>query len=177
MPQVMNGEDIQRALRRISHEILETHRGATDVVIVGIHTRGVYLARELASIIQSFEDRDVPVGELDIGLYRDDRDLRGTVEPKVTEIPVGIDNRKVVIVDDVLYTGRTVRAALDALSDIGRALTTELAVLVDRGHRELPIRADYVGKNIPTSHEERVKVRLLSVDGDEGVWVDRMEVA
>ena len=177
MPQVMNGEDIQRALRRISHEILETHRGATDVVIVGIHTRGVYLARELASIIQSFEDRDVPVGELDIGLYRDDRDLRGTVEPKVTEIPVGIDNRKVVIVDDVLYTGRTVRAALDALSDIGRALTTELAVLVDRGHRELPIRADYVGKNIPTSHEESVKVRLLSVDGDEGVWVDRMEVA
>ena len=177
MPQVMNGEDIQRALRRISHEILETHRGATDVVIVGIHTRGVYLARELASIIQSFEDRDVPVGELDIGLYRDDRDLRGTVEPKVTDIPVGIDNRKVVIVDDVLYTGRTVRAALDALSDIGRALTTELAVLVDRGHRELPIRADYVGKNIPTSHEERVKVRLLSVDGDEGVWVDRMEVA
>ena len=177
MPQVMNGEDIQRALRRISHEILETHRGATDVVIVGIHTRGVYLARELASIIQSFEDRDVPVGELDIGLYRDDRDLRGTVEPKVTDIPVGIDNRKVVIVDDVLYTGRTVRAALDALSDIGRALTTELAVLVDRGHRELPIRADYVGKNIPTSHEERVKVRLLSADGDEGVWVDRMEVA
>lgn len=177
MPQVMNGEDIQRALRRISHEILETHRGATDVVIVGIHTRGVYLARELATIIQSFEDRDVPVGELDIGLYRDDRDLRGTVEPKVTDIPVGIDNRNVVIVDDVLYTGRTVRAALDALSDIGRALTTELAVLVDRGHRELPIRADYVGKNIPTSHEERVKVRLLSVDGDEGVWVDRMEVA
>ena len=177
MPQVMNGEDIQRALRRISHEILETHRGATDVVIVGIHTRGVYLARELASIIQSFEARDVPVGELDIGLYRDDRDLRRTVEPKVTDIPVGIDNRKVVIVDDVLYTGRTVRAALDALSDIGRALTTELAVLVDRGHRELPIRADYVGKNIPTSHEERVKVRLLSVDGDEGVWVDRMEVA
>ena len=177
MPQVMNGEDIQRALRRISHEILETHRGATEVVIVGIHTRGVYLARELAAIIQSFEDRDVPVGELDIGLYRDDRDLRGRVEPKVTDIPVGIDNRKVVIVDDVLYTGRTVRAALDALSDIGRALTTELAVLVDRGHRELPIRADYVGKNIPTSHEERVKVRLLSVDGDEGVWVDRMEVA
>ena len=177
MPQVMNGEDIQRALRRISHEILETHRGATDVMIVGIHTRGVYLARELAAIIQSFEDRDVPVGQLDIGLYRDDRDLRGTGEPKVTDIPVGIDNRKVVIVDDVLYTGRTIRAALDALSDIGRALTTELAVLVDRGHRELPIRADYVGKNIPTSHEERVKVRLLPVDGDEGVWVDRMEVA
>ena len=177
MPQVMNGEDIQRALRRISHEILETHRGVADVVIVGIHTRGVHLARELAAIIQGFEDRDVPVGELDIGLYCDDRALREAIEPKLTDIPVDIDNKKVVIVDDVLYTGRTVRAALDALSDIGRAVSTELAVLVDRGHRELPIRADYVGKNIPTSHEESVKVRLLSVDADEGVWVDRREVA
>ena len=176
MPQVMNGEDIQRALRRMSHEILETHRGVTDVVIVGIHTRGVHLARELAAIIQRFEDSEVPVGELDIGLYRDDRDLRA-IEPKLTDIPVDIDNKKVVIVDDVLYTGRTVRAALDALSDIGRAITTELAVLIDRGHRELPIRADYVGKNIPTSREERVKVRLLSVDANEGVWVDRREVA
>ena len=177
MPQVMNGEDIRRVLRRISHEIVETHRGVSDVVIVGIHTRGVHLARELASIIHSLENREVPVGELDIGLHRDDRDLRGDFEPNFTDIPVGIENKKLVVVDDVLYTGRTARAALDALSDIGRALTTELAVLIDRGHRELPIRADYVGKNIPTSHEERVTVRLLSVDADEGVWVDRSEVA
>ena len=177
MPQVMNSEDIRRVLRRISHEIVETHRGISDVVIVGIHTRGVHLAREIAFIIRSLENREVPVGELDIALYRDDRDLRGDFEPNVTDIPVAIENKKVVVVDDVLYTGRTARAALDALSDIGRALTTELAVLIDRGHRELPIRADYVGKNIPTSHDERVKVRLLSVDADEGIWVDRSEVA
>ena len=177
MPQVMNGEDIHRAIRRISHEILETHRGAADVVVVGIHTRGVYLARELAETMGAFENCEIPVGELDIGLYRDDRDRRSDIEPKTTDIPSDISGHHVVIVDDVLYTGRTVRAALDALSDIGRALTTELAVLVDRGHRELPIRADYVGKNLPTAPDEMVRVRLQEVDGQEGVWIERAAAA
>ena len=154
----MSGDDIQRVIRRISHEILERHRGAENLVLIGIHTRGVTLARMLANSIQMFEGRDVPVGELDIGLYRD-------------------DGRTVVLVDDVLYTGRTVRAGLDALTDIGRALTTELAVLVDRGHRELPIRADYVGKNIPTSRDEVVRVRLADTDEHEGVFIEKMVAA
>jgi pyrimidine operon attenuation protein / uracil phosphoribosyltransferase len=173
MPQVMNGQDIQRAVRRIAHEILERHRGAESVVIVGIHTRGVYLARLLGELIGEFEGVEVPVGELDIGEYRDDRALRPVHDGAVTEIPADISDRSVIVVDDVLYTGRTVRAALDALSHIGRARQTELAVLVDRGHRQLPIRADYVGKNLPTSHEEVVRVRLPPVDRDEGVWVER----
>ncbi|MDX1468667.1 MAG: bifunctional pyr operon transcriptional regulator/uracil phosphoribosyltransferase PyrR [Acidimicrobiia bacterium] len=177
MPQVMNGEDIGRALRRMAHEVIERHRGARDLLVVGIHTRGVHLARELASNISRFENCSVDVGELDIGLYRDDLDLRTDIEPKSTDIPVELSSRHVVIVDDVLYTGRTVRAALDALADIGRALTTELAVLIDRGHRELPIRADYVGKNLPTSRGEVVRVRLAPVDGENGVWVERVEAA
>jgi pyrimidine operon attenuation protein/uracil phosphoribosyltransferase len=173
MPQVMSGDDIRRAVRRIAHEILERHRGAESVVIVGIHTRGVHLARVLGELIADFEDVAVPVGELDIGQYRDDRDLRTVDGSGVTSIPTDISERSVIVVDDVLYTGRTVRAALDALSDLGRARQTELAVLVDRGHRELPIRADYVGKNLPTSHEEVVRVRLPPIDDEEGVWVER----
>jgi pyrimidine operon attenuation protein/uracil phosphoribosyltransferase len=173
MPQVMNGDDIRRAVRRIAHEILERHRGAEDVVIVGIHTRGVHLAQLLGSLIDDFEGVAVPVGELDIGEYRDDRSLRVASAARGTEIPADISDRSVIVVDDVLYTGRTVRAALDALSDIGRAGQTELAVLVDRGHRELPIRADYVGKNLPTSLDEVVRVRLEPVDETEGVWVER----
>lgn len=173
MPRVMTGEDIHRALRRISHEILETHRGADEIVVIGVHTRGVHLARELAETIGTFENCIVPIGELDIGLYRDDRDSRADIEPKTTDIPSGIDGRSVVIVDDVLYTGRTIRAALDALTDVGRAVSTELAVLVDRGHRELPIRADYVGKNLPTARDETVRVRVLDLDGQEGVWIER----
>ncbi len=173
MPQVMTGEDIHRALRRISHEILETHRGADEIVVIGVHTRGVHLGRELAETIGAFENCVVPVGELDIGHYRDDRDSRADIEPKATHIPSGIDGRSVVIVDDVLYTGRTVRAALDALTDVGRAESTELAVLVDRGHRELPIRADYVGKNLPTARDETVRVRVHDIDGLEGVWIER----
>lgn len=172
----MTGEDIHRVIRRISHEILETHRGAHDVVLIGIHTRGVLLARMLGETIGSFEDCEIPVGELDIGLYRDDRDLRSDIPVRHTEIPVAIDGKHVVIVDDVLFTGRTVRAALDALTDIGRALTMELAVLVDRGHRELPIRADYVGKNLPTSRDETVRVRLEESDGSEGVHIEKLEV-
>jgi pyrimidine operon attenuation protein/uracil phosphoribosyltransferase len=177
MPQVMNGEDIRRAVRRITHEILERHRGAESVVIVGIHTRGVQLARQLGELVAEFEGVAVPVGELDIGAYRDDRDLRPEHGRAVTSIPTDISGRSVIVVDDVLYTGRTVRAALDALSDIGRARQTELAVLVDRGHRELPIRADYVGKNLPTSHEEVVRVRLPPIDAEEGVWVERRGAA
>ena len=174
MPQVMTGDDIERVLRRISHEIIETHRGARDIVLVGIHTRGAVLARRLAATIAEFEGRDVPIGELDIGLYRDDRDLRDDIPTRPTEIPVDITGKHVIVVDDVLYTGRTIRAALDALTDIGRALTTELAVLIDRGHRELPIRADYIGKNIPTSRYEMVKVRLHASDGRQGVDIERM---
>jgi pyrimidine operon attenuation protein/uracil phosphoribosyltransferase len=180
MPQVMNGQDIQRAVRRIAHEILERHRGAESVVIVGIHTRGVHLARLLGSLIIEFEGVEVPVGQLDIGEYRDDLAIRGDGGPVrrghesgTTEIPADISDQSVIVVDDVLYTGRTVRAALDALSDVGRARQTELAVLVDRGHRQLPIRADYVGKNLPTSHDEVVRVRIPPVDREEGVWVER----
>lgn len=174
---MMSGDDIGRVIRRISHEILETHRGASDVVLVGIHTRGVVLARLLAETIELFEDVEIPVGELDIGLYRDDRHMRSDIRTGQTVIPFGIQGKHVVIVDDVLFTGRTVRAALDALSDIGRALTVELAVLIDRGHRELPIRADYVGKNLPTSREEMVRVRLSATDGSDGVHLERAEVA
>ena len=177
VPQVMSGQDIDRAIRRIAHEILERHRGIDDVVMVGIHTRGVYLARSLAAAISSFEGAAVPVGDLGIEPYRDDRGIRPSREPRPTRIPVDISGKGVIVVDDVLYTGRTIRAALDALSDIGRAAQTELAVLVDRGHRELPIRADYVGKNLPTSIDEVVRVRLGEVDGDHGVWIDRVAVA
>jgi pyrimidine operon attenuation protein/uracil phosphoribosyltransferase len=173
----MTADDVTRVLRRISHEILETHHGASDVVLVGIHTRGAVLAQLLGDTIGEFENIEVPVGVLDIGLYRDDRELREDIEIRHSDIPVDITGRHVIIVDDVLYTGRTVRASLDALTDIGRALTTELAVLVDRGHRELPIRADYVGKNVPTSREETVRVHLLETDGDVGVFIERVQAA
>jgi pyrimidine operon attenuation protein/uracil phosphoribosyltransferase len=177
LPQVMTSDDIGRVIRRISHEIIETHRGAAGVVLVGIHTRGVVLARMLGDAIEEFESCEVPVGELDIGLYRDDRDLRADIQQRQTVIPTDISGRHVVIVDDVLYTGRTVRAALDALADIGRAVTTELAVLIDRGHRELPIRADYVGKNVPTSRNEVVRVRLPDTDTRFGVFIERSQAA
>lgn len=176
MPQVMNGEDVRRAIHRISHEILETHHGADGIVLVGVHTRGVYLAHWLGETIALFEDTSVPVGELDITSYRDDRDLRPR-ESKRTDVPVPIQGRQVILVDDVLFTGRTVRAALDALAELGRAGSTQLAVLVDRGHRELPIRADYVGKNIPTSRDETIRVRLAELDGESGVWLLRSEAA
>lgn len=172
----MTGDDIRRVIRRISHEILETHLGADDLVLIGIHTRGALLARMLGETIEELDGQTVPVGELDIGLYRDDRDIRSDIPTRQTVIPVDIAGRHVIVVDDVLFTGRTVRAGLDALSDVGRALTTELAVLVDRGHRELPIRADYVGKNLPTSRDETVRVRLADSDGEEGVFIERAEV-
>ena len=169
---VMDAADQRRAIQRIAHEIVERHHGADRVVLVGIHTRGVPLAQALAEAIESFEDVTVPVGELDIGLYRDDLDRRATTRLSRTSLPIDITDRPVVLVDDVLFTGRTIRAALDALSDLGRAATVELAVLVDRGHRQLPIRPDYVGKNLPTAPAERVTVRVEPLDGTAGVWVE-----
>jgi pyrimidine operon attenuation protein / uracil phosphoribosyltransferase len=167
---VMNGPDVARALRRIAHEILEHNKGAEDLVVLGIPTRGVALAHRLAGVVESVEGRPVPVGALDVTMHRDDLRRQPTRSPMHTDIPRGgIDDKVVVLVDDVLYSGRTVRAALDALSDLGRPRAVRLAVLVDRGHRELPIRADHVGKNLPTSHSEKVQVRLAAFDGGEDV--------
>ena len=171
----MGPEEIRRALTRVSHEILERNRGAGDLVVVGIHTRGVFLARRLARNIAQFEGEEVPVAELDIGLYRDDLRQRGHSVIKPTKFPVDIRDKKVVLVDDVLYTGRTIRAAMDALNDFGRPRQIQLAILLDRGHRQLPIRADYVGKNIPTSQQERVMVRLQEFDGCDEVTITRGE--
>ncbi len=169
--------DIRRALRRIAHEIIERNRGLDGVVLVGMRTRGVPLAHRLAEAMQQFEGQTVPVGALDIGLYRDDipyLELRPQIKP--TELPTGIDGKRVVLVDDVLYTGRSIRAALDALIDFGRPASIQLAVLVDRGHRELPIRPDYVGKNIPTSLAQEVQVFLEETDGRDEVVVTPAEV-
>ena len=170
--QVLDQDEIRRALSRIAHEILERNRGARDVVLLGIHTRGVPLAHRLAGLMKEFEGVSVPVGAVDIALYRDDLAKR-PLRPEVrgTHLPVDLNGPVAVLVDDVLYTGRTVRAALDAIADYGRPQKVQLAALVDRGHRELPIRADYVGKNLPTSVEEEVVVRLNEVDEEEGVWI------
>lgn len=169
--QVMARDDLRRAIHRIAHEIVERHHGARDVVLVGIHTRGVPLAGSIADAIEGFEGTEVPVGELDIGLYRDDLGRRHATRLGRTSIPVDISGRPVILVDDVLFTGRTIRAALDALSDLGRASLVQLAVLVDRGHRQLPIRPDYVGKNLPTNRGERVWVKTAEIDGEAGVWL------
>ncbi|MCM3657020.1 bifunctional pyr operon transcriptional regulator/uracil phosphoribosyltransferase PyrR [Agromyces mediolanus] len=172
---VLTQADIQRALTRISHEILESNRGGSDLVILGIPTRGVILARRIAETIAHIEPEaaPVPVGSIDVTMYRDDLSRTRTRTPQPTEVPPGgIDGRTVVLVDDVLYSGRTIRAAFDALSDLGRARAVRLAVLVDRGHREFPIRADFVGKNLPSSHDERINVRLVEIDGDEGVAIE-----
>ena len=165
---VMSSADVSRALRRIAHEILEHNKGSTDLVILGIPTRGVALAPRLAPRNEQVEGAPVAVGALDVTMHRDDLRRQPTRSPMRTDIPAtGIDDRVVVLVDDVLYSGRTVRAALDALSDLGRPRIVRLAVLVDRGHRELPIRADHVGKNLPTSSTEKVRVRLTEPDGVE----------
>jgi pyrimidine operon attenuation protein / uracil phosphoribosyltransferase len=167
---VLEPDEIRRALTRIAHEILERTNGAGDVVLLGIPTRGVPLARRLAERLEQVEGRPVPAGSLDITMYRDDLRLRPARALGHTEVPAaGIDDKIVVLVDDVLYSGRTVRAALDALGDLGRPRAVQLAVLVDRGHRELPIRADYVGKNLPTSQREMVRVLLAEVDGQDAV--------
>ncbi len=169
---VLDPADITRALTRISHEILERNKGAGDLVLLGIPTRGVQLAHRIAERIAAVEGMDVPVGALDITMYRDDLRQQPTRGPAPTQIPEGgIDGKTVVLVDDVLYSGRSVRAALDAMNDLGRPAVVRLAVLVDRGHRELPIRADHVGKNLPSSRSERVMVRLAEVDGYDEVRI------
>jgi pyrimidine operon attenuation protein/uracil phosphoribosyltransferase len=156
---VMDAQEMSRALSRISHEILERNKGSQDLALVGIRTGGVYLAQRLVKRIQQIEQRDIPIGDLDITLYRDDLSIRkDQPEIRKTTIPFNISDLKVVLVDDVLFTGRTIRAALDGLMDLGRPAEIQLAVLVDRGHRQLPIRANYVGKSIPTSREEDVQV-------------------
>lgn len=169
--QIMSAQDVRRALSRIAHEILERNRGTEGLALVGIRTRGLPLARRLAARIQEFEGASVPVGAVDIGLYRDDVSLH--VRPVIhsSDIPFPIDGKNVVLVDDVLFTGRSIRAALDALNDFGRPKTLQLAVLIDRGHRELPIRADYVGKNVPTALQEEIQVRLVEVDGHDDVVI------
>ena len=167
---VLEPAEIRRALTRIAHEILERTNGGDGVVLLGIPTRGVPLARRLAERLEQVEGRPVPAGSLDITMYRDDLRLRPARALGHTEVPAaGVDSRIVVLVDDVLYSGRTVRAALDALGELGRPRAVQLAVLVDRGHRELPIRADYVGKNLPTSQREMVRVLLAEVDGQDAV--------
>jgi len=169
---VLDAPDINRAIKRIAHEIVEGAKGASDIVLLGIPTRGVELAARIAEAIAEIESRDVPTGALDITLYRDDLRLRPARALEPTSIPAtGIDGRIVVLVDDVLFSGRTVRAALDALNDVGRPAAVRLAVLIDRGHRELPIRPDYVGKNLPTAVDEQVRVRLAATDGDDAVEI------
>ena len=168
---IQSSNQMKRALTRISHEILERNGGPTDVVLVGMHSRGVPLSKRMNSIIENVENRSVEVGALDIGLYRDDIAEKGVLPVRPTDIPTDINGKKIVIVDDVLYTGRSIRAAMDALNDLGRPNQIQLAVLIDRGHRELPIRADYVGKNVPTSREEDVEVRLVEIDGVDEVVI------
>jgi pyrimidine operon attenuation protein/uracil phosphoribosyltransferase len=169
---VLDSRDISRALTRIAHEILERNKGASDLVLLGIPSRGVPLAQRVAAKIASVEGIDIPVGSLDITMYRDDLRMRPARTLLPTEIPHGgIDGKVVVLVDDVLFSGRTIRAALDAMNDVGRPKTVRLAVLVDRGHRELPIRADFVGKNLPTSLVESVRVRLAEFDGVDAVTI------
>src|SRR6266480_5245859 len=179
MPVIMDADRMTRTLTRIGHEIVERNRGIDNVALVGIRTRGVVIAQRLAHVLEQITSSPVRTGALDITLYRDDL-MRHAVGPqplvRKTEIPFSIDDQKILLVDDVLYTGRTIRAALDALIDFGRPKEIQLIVLVDRGHRELPIKADYVGKNVPTSLKENVQVRLTEIDGrDEVLLVKRPE--
>ena len=173
--QIMTADEIRRATVRLSHEIVEKQAGAEGLVLIGIQRRGVPLARRIAAAIAENERSEIPVGALDITFYRDDLSLVAQ-QPVVkgTDLPFDLNGRTVILVDDVLYTGRTIRAAMDALVDFGRPQAIRLAVLVDRGHRELPIRADHVGKNVPTSREEIVRVHLIEVDGFDGVDIERL---
>ena len=175
MPVVMDADRISRTITRIAHEVVERNRGVDDLALVGVRTRGVSIAQRIARSLQTIAGNEVLCGALDITLYRDDL-MRHAVGPqplvRKTEIPFSIDDRKILLVDDVLYTGRTVRAALDALIDFGRPLAIQLVALVDRGHRELPIKADYVGKNLPTSQQQSVQVRLLEHDGVDEVVIE-----
>jgi pyrimidine operon attenuation protein/uracil phosphoribosyltransferase len=170
----MDADEIRRALTRMYHEILERNHGAENLMLVGIRTRGVPLAQRLSAQIVASEGVEVPVAQLDTGLYRDDLNVRPHIAVRPTMVPGDLAGRTVVLVDDVLFTGRTVRAALDAVNDLGRPLRIQMAALVDRGHRELPIRADFVGKNIPTRRAERVRVRLSETDGIDEVSVSQV---
>ncbi len=172
---ILTEDEMRRALIRVAHEIMERNGGAEGVTLVGMHTRGVPIARRIAAFVQRFEGIEVPVGMLDIGLYRDDVAAGARPLMRPTSIP-DIQGRRVVLVDDVLFTGRTVRAAMDALTDLGRPSQIQLAILVDRGHRELPIRADYVGKNAPTSLDEQVYVKLAEIDGVDEVLLAREDL-
>ncbi|MFC1991190.1 bifunctional pyr operon transcriptional regulator/uracil phosphoribosyltransferase PyrR [Chloroflexota bacterium] len=173
---IMTPEDIKRSLARITHEILERNKNAEQLVLVGMRTRGVPLARRLAANMEGIEDLIIPVGALDISLYRDDlSSLNPQPTVQYTDIPVNIDGKSVILVDDVLYTGRSTRAAMDALIDLGRPQSIQLSVLVDRGHRELPIRADYVGKNIPSSRQEKIQVKLIETDSTDEVVIIKMD--
>jgi pyrimidine operon attenuation protein/uracil phosphoribosyltransferase len=178
MPVVMDADRMSRSLTRIAHEIVERNRGLDKLAMIGVRTRGVPLARRLAERLQEITGNEVPTGALDITLYRDDL-MHNPVGPqplvRSTEIPFSIDSAVIVLVDDVLYTGRTVRAALDELIDFGRPKAIQLMVMVDRGHRELPIKADYVGKNLPTSRSESVSVRLVETDGCDEVVIEKTE--
>jgi len=176
--QIMTADEVRRATVRISHEIVEKQAGTEGLALIGIQRRGVPLARRIADAIREHEGVDLPVGALDITFYRDDLSMIAQ-QPLVkgTDLPFDLNERTVVLVDDVLYTGRTIRAAMDALVDFGRPQAIRLAVLVDRGHRELPIRADHVGKNVPTSREEVVRVHLAEIDGEDGVDIERAEPA
>ncbi|WP_028709541.1 bifunctional pyr operon transcriptional regulator/uracil phosphoribosyltransferase PyrR [Propionicicella superfundia] len=175
--EVLNEDEISRALARIAHQILEDNRGADRLIVLGIRTRGVPLARRIVGLLNEIEGADVPVGELDITMYRDDLRAHPTREVRQTRVPVSIDDAVVVLVDDVLYSGRTVVAAIDALRDLGRPRVVQLAVLVDRGHREVPIQADHVGKTVPTSRDERVHVHLEESDGYDRVTIERRATA
>ncbi len=169
---LMTDEDVRRAIVRIAHEILEAHKGSRDLVLLGMHTRGVPLAHRLADAIEQIEGEAIPVGALDIGLYRDDLSTRGTsVQLAHGELPHDVSGKRLVLVDDVLFTGRSVRAALNAIIDIGRPQQIQLAVLIDRGHREVPIRPDYVDKNVPTARGDDVQVRLDESDGRDEVAI------
>jgi pyrimidine operon attenuation protein/uracil phosphoribosyltransferase len=175
---LLGADDIRRAVARLAHEVVERNQGVESLVLVGLRTRGIPLARRLQKRIVEFEGAEIPLGELDITLYRDDVHQRAPRSLSPTSIPVDISDKTVVLVDDVLYTGRTIRAALDALIDLGRPRAIQLVCLVDRGHRELPIRPDYVGKNVPTSRQEKVAVRLEETDGlDEVVLIQPLAVS
>jgi pyrimidine operon attenuation protein / uracil phosphoribosyltransferase len=168
---VMTAEDIRRTLARIAHEIIERNQGTSELILVGLRTRGVPLAKRLADIIEQYEKSKLLVGALDFSLYRDDINSNGAKNVTRTDIPSDINDKPIVLVDDVLYTGRSIRAAMDALIDLGRPRSIQLAVLIDRGHREMPIRADYVGKNIPSARHEDIQVRLVETDGRDEVAI------
>jgi pyrimidine operon attenuation protein / uracil phosphoribosyltransferase len=171
---LLDADDVARVLRRLAHEIVEREEGAERLVLLGIQTRGVPLAERLAALVSDIEGIAVPTGALDVTLYRDDLTRRGPLPLGETRVPVAVDGRTVVLVDDVLHTGRTIRAALDAVLELGRPAAIRLVVLVDRGHRELPIRADHVGKNVPSASGQHVRVRLVEVDGEDAVVTEEV---